>query len=92
MLFFKNQEKKWKERINLVIGKEKISMDSVNGWKQKTAEQYFLEEDLREEKDYQLVTNKPINIEKVFKNGGEACIASEIKINEIPSLDWVKPI
>jgi hypothetical protein len=32
------------------------------------------------------------DFEKVFKKGGEACIASEIKINEVPSLDWIKPI
>lgn len=32
------------------------------------------------------------DFEKIFKHGGEACIASEVKINEIPSLDWIKPI
>jgi hypothetical protein len=32
------------------------------------------------------------DFEKIFKRGGEACIASEVKINEVPSLDWIKPI
>lgn len=32
------------------------------------------------------------DFEKIYKEGGEACIASEIKINEVPSLDWIKPI
>ena len=32
------------------------------------------------------------DFEKIFKDGGEACIASEVKINRIPSLDWVKPL
>jgi hypothetical protein len=32
------------------------------------------------------------DFDKIFKRGGEACIANEIKINEVPSLDWVRPI
>lgn len=32
------------------------------------------------------------DFEKLFSDGGEACIAAELKINEVPSLDWVKPI
>lgn len=32
------------------------------------------------------------DFEKIYKKGGEACIASEIKINEVPSLDWIQPI
>lgn len=32
------------------------------------------------------------DFEKVFEDGGEACIATEIKINEVPSLAGIKPI
>lgn len=32
------------------------------------------------------------DFERIFKDNGEACIASEIKVNEVPSLDWIKPI
>lgn len=32
------------------------------------------------------------DFDKIFKKGGDACIASEIKINEVPSLDWIQPI
>jgi hypothetical protein len=32
------------------------------------------------------------DFEKLFNDGGEACIAAEVKINQVPLLEWVKPL
>lgn len=43
----------WKELTSQATEKEKTSMASGKEWKPKTAEGFFQEEDLKEEKSYQ---------------------------------------
>lgn len=50
LFFNENGVVKWKEHISRVIEKERTSMDSARGWKLKTEEQFYLEEDQKEEK------------------------------------------